>query len=179
MATPTSVVETTLGLTSAMIDETADALGIGENQKDVQAMTFTLEQWTNNQKIREAVAYIRLDAKKIVEQFFKKAEENPIGAADKPITIRNVSLYEKNAANTDLMLFLNVFLERGNNLQKALLRCDDTIAPVLRRKANAYGIVLERTKTKPSWGRDILRWLASICVAVQCTGICALHSYTY
>lgn len=53
----------------------------------------------------------------------------------------------KNDAKTDLMFFLNVFLKRRNNLQKALLRYDNRVAPVLRRRASAYGIVKTQNKT--------------------------------
>lgn len=117
----TSIVQSTLGLSEADIQAISDALGLTSERKEILSLNFTAEEWAKNQKIREAVAFIWY-----------------------------VKLYEKTDAKTDLMFFLNVFLERGNNLQKALLRCDDVIAPVLRRKA--CGIVLEKTQNKTILG---------------------------
>lgn len=130
----------------------AAALGLEGDRAESISMRFTEVEWKNNSKIREAVAYIGFDAKKIVDQFFKKAEESPIGAADQPSDHGGFLLYERNDARTDLMFFLNIFLERGNNLSKALMRCDDTVAPVLRRKASAYGISLDKTQNKTILG---------------------------
>lgn len=107
--------KTVLGLRDADLMEIATALGIDDKHKSITWMTFTEAEWNSNRVIREAVAYIGFDAKKIVEQFFKKAAENPITAADAPTVINGINLYEKNDPKTDLF-FLNVFLERGNNL---------------------------------------------------------------
>lgn len=148
----TELSTTVLGLNPEQIKAIATALGIPETHDDISFMRFTDEQLGSNAKIREAVAYIGFDAKKIVEQFFKKADENKRDPGDKPIEIGGISLYEKNDAKTDLMFFLCVFLERGNNLHKALLRCDETIAPILKRKANAYGITLEKVQNRTILG---------------------------
>lgn len=115
-------------------------------------MQFTDEEWSNNAKIRDAVAYIGFDANRIVCEFFKRADAHKRGVDDPLLTVGEFQLYEKNDARTDLLFFLNVFLERGNNLQKALLRCDDVVAPTLRRKAQAYGITIEKTQNRSILG---------------------------
>lgn len=147
-----SLSKAVLGLDDRQIEQLASSLGIPETHKDISHLQFTDEEWGNNAKIREAVAYIGFDAKKIVAEFFKKVDSNKRGENDALLTVGEFTLYEKNDAKTDLMFFLNVFLERGNNLQKALLPCDDVVAPVLRRKAQAYGITLEKTQNRSILG---------------------------
>lgn len=100
-------------------------------------MRFSAEEWKNNQKIREAVAYIGFDPRKISDQFFTKVEENNRSDTDTLTDYGGVMLYEN--TRTDLMFFLNTFLERGNNLYKALRRCDETIGPIQYRACIIQG----------------------------------------
>lgn len=57
----------------------SEALGLTGDDAKVMSLEFTAEEWANNARIRDVVAYVGFDARKILEQFFKKAKENPIG----------------------------------------------------------------------------------------------------
>lgn len=156
-STNTSKLADSLNLTKTDLDGLYLNLGISPENRDDFSMTMSVDDWDMSDKIREAVRYLGFDAKQIIAQFYKKALENPKLEGDvMDLTCGEVRLYSKNEPKTDLLFFINVFLERGNNVSKAVTRCDGAAGAVLRRKATAYGISLEPTKNKTSLGtRDL------------------------
>ncbi|CAB3256944.1 unnamed protein product [Arctia plantaginis] len=145
----TSKVKEILGLNTKELTALMRDLGIGSDHEDDFSLMMTAQDWTINEKIRAAVQYMGFDARQIIAQFYKKADENLIEDGSVPtLTCGDAVLHEKNDPKTDLLFFINTFLERGNNISKAVLRCDSNAGNVLSRKARAYGISMDPNKNK-------------------------------
>ncbi|CAB3261985.1 unnamed protein product [Arctia plantaginis] len=59
---------------------------------------------------------------------------------------------EKCDPKSDLLFFINVFLERGNNIAKASTRCEDGMGEILKRKVMSYGITIDPSKNRGALG---------------------------
>ncbi|CAB3230334.1 unnamed protein product [Arctia plantaginis] len=89
------------------------------------------------------------DPRKIIQEFLRKAKEGARGDRDTSKEMRSPGgltfhMYEKNDAPTDLLFLITLFLERGNNISKILLKCDPEMGSLIRRKASAYEITVEK-----------------------------------
>lgn len=144
-----SQVAETLALRDGQIAGLMASLGVSEAHSDTFRLNFTEAEWRQCSQVREAVKYLGFDARQIIAQFFKKAAENPIKPGDlATLKVGDAMLFESCDPKTDLMFFINVFLERGNNVNKAVMRCDGSAGAVLKRKAAAYGIIMEPGQNK-------------------------------
>lgn len=153
----TNRVTTTLGLLNTDVTALRTSLGISTADMESFLLSLTDVEWGYAPAIQEAVKYLGFDAKKIIAQFFTKASQEPANTAQQPtLVVGNAKLYERCHAPTDLMFLITLFLERGNNISKALLRCEPTVADVVRRKCNAYGIQIERRQNASILGTSHL-----------------------
>lgn len=112
---------------------------------DIFPVKATAEEWSASAAIRQAVAYLGFDLRKVVMQFDKLAPENLAASTDVPIEITSIEgvklkVFDKNHPTTDLIFLINTFLERGNNVEKVLVKCDATVGQYVRKKCAAYGI---------------------------------------
>lgn len=135
--------------------------GAAEELSDAFFLKVSSEQWASVKHIRDAVAYLGFDPRKIIGEFLAKAKVNPALPTDVPKEYKSPSggvyqLHEKNHAATDLLFFITLFLERGNNISKMLLKCDKEVSDLIRRKAAAYGIVMERKQNQTILGTSSL-----------------------
>lgn len=92
---------------------------------DAFFLKVSSEQWDSVAGIRDAVAYLGFDPRKIIAEFLAKAKGNPANSEDTPKiysspTGKSYQLYDKNHAATDLLFFITLFLERGNNKYRRL-----------------------------------------------------------
>lgn len=137
-------------------------LGSDEDGKIRSVYTLNVDAatWESVPAIRDAVAYLGFDPRKIIGEFIKKAKDNARSADDKPKTYGGSGgtfvLYERNDAETDLLFFITLFLERGNNITKMLLKCDREIGDLIRRKTAAYGIIMDRKQGETILGTSSL-----------------------
>lgn len=98
--------------------------------------------------IMRAIAYPVFDPVKILLAFNTLSERNKAALTDVPITVKSfgdfkLKIYEKPHATLDLIFFLTIYLERGNNVSKMLLKCDKYLAAIIRRKCATYCIPIE------------------------------------
>lgn len=98
--------------------------------------------------IMRAIAYPVFDPVKILLAFNTLSERNKAALTDVPITVKSfgdfkLKIYEKPHATLDLIFFLTIYLERGNNVSKMLLKSDKYLAAIIRRKCATYCIPIE------------------------------------
>lgn len=138
-----SKVKETLSLTNEEIQSLLRPFG--EDKADFEAavtLVLTEAQWESRMSMKEAVAYMGFNPIKVIKEFIKRSKEGERGPE---FTVRTpggieFKLYSGPDAPTDLLFLIVVFLERGNNVAKILLKCEPEVAEAIRRKCSAYGI---------------------------------------
>lgn len=147
-----SKVETILNLTASEKRELFQVLGsIDQEVKEAFGLTLTESQWNSVSDIAEAVAFQGFDPLQVIAKFWERSQAEPdkgidmvkVGDLRIPVSIGT-------DAKTDLLFLLTLFLTRGNNVAKILLKCDSGIKEVISRKCSQYGIsTTAKTSTTP------------------------------
>lgn len=111
------------------------------------------EDWKSMEGVRTNYRFLGFNPAEIMAAFMAKAANNPPPADATKTAVRagdvKYELYPNHCdPEVDLLFFLVVFLERGNNIKKISMKCDPNHAAMLSRKAALYGIQLDPTQNR-------------------------------
>nr|APJ35637.1 nucleoprotein [Mothra virus] len=121
-----------LGITGATEADTS--------KKEAIAWSIDDPNWANNASIREAVAYLGFDAKAIFARFYELSQVQGQGANTVHSFLGGGGINLHPNFNLDLQLFINVFLQRGNNTSKIISKMDPQTGAALSAKFNQYAM---------------------------------------
>lgn len=154
----TSRVETTLSLSALEKRDLLQVLGdVDSDTRDVFGLALTDAQWASIPAIVNAVAYQGFDPYKVISEFMTKAKSAPSDTY-RTVEVGNIkmSVCEGTNARTDLSFFLALFLTRGNNVPKILLKCDSAVKDTISRKCVQYGIAVTAQTSKTPLGPSVI-----------------------
>lgn len=154
----TSRVESVLSLTAQEKRGLLQVLGdVNELTRDVFSLKLTEAQWRSVPAIANAVAYQGFDPMRVIREFTKERATD----ADKStqtVTVGDstVKVCVGTDPGVDLLFFLTLFVTRGNNVAKILLKCDSSVKDIIARKCSQYGISTVAKSSKTPLGPSVI-----------------------
>lgn len=131
--------------------------GIPEAAQEVFSLTLTEAEWRSVPAIVSAVAYQGFDPMRVIKEF-TKARTTDSDKEFQTVTIGETTI--KVATGTcprvDLLFFLTLFITRGNNVAKILLKCDSSVKDIIARKCSQYGISTTAKASKTPLGPSVI-----------------------
>ncbi|CAH2088648.1 unnamed protein product [Euphydryas editha] len=114
---------------------------VDEATREVFGLTLDERQWASVPAIANCVAYQGFDPLRVLAEFMRRGVTQP-SETYKTVTIGDstMEVCEGTEPKSDLLFLLTVFITRGNNVAKILLKCDTAVRDIISRKCSQYGI---------------------------------------